>query len=92
MKVKKQNRKLLLKVAGGIAAVFLCFYLALRLVPYRELDDFMHRQNSSCFYDRNGCLVYVMPLEEGLRREYVPLKNIPKKVTEAFVKQEDASF
>ena len=45
-------------------------FLAVKLIPSKSIRSFVERQYSSRFYDRNGNLLYVMPLEEGLRRTY----------------------
>ncbi|MBQ3671584.1 MAG: transglycosylase domain-containing protein [Treponema sp.] len=44
------------------------------------------------FFDRNGTLLFVSPLDDGLRREFVPLKEIPDSLRDAFVSAEDKKF
>ncbi len=66
--------------------------LLILIIPLKSLNLFIKKQNSSRFYDRNGQLMYVMPLEDGLRREYCPLKKIPGEVIEAFIDAEDKNF
>lgn len=74
------------------AAVALFLYAALRFLPYPSLRRFYERQYSARFYDRNGTLLSVMPLADGLRREYVPLAKIPDELAAAFVAAEDKNF
>ena len=78
-------------------AVFICaavsvLYCALRFIPEPALNRFCERQYSARFYDRNGILLHVMPLEDGLRREFVPLKKIPPELVDAFIAAEDKNF
>lgn len=68
------------------------FFLTLRLIPSRTLSDFIARQYSSRFYDRNGKLLYIMPLEDGLRREYYPLDKMGMNLIQSFIDAEDRSF
>ena len=75
-----------------LVAVALGLYLALKMLPCPTLRRFMNRQNSTRFYDRNQILLYVLPLENGLRREYVPLKKIPRQLIEEFIAAEDRNF
>jgi len=82
-------------IVKGCAAALIAL-LALRillwLLPCAALKQFMQRENSTRFYDRNGVLLQVRPLEEGLRREYYPLKDIPEAIGKAFIAAEDKNF
>ena len=50
-------------------------------------------QEYSCrIYDRRGELIQVTALSGGGRREFTPIKKIPKQVQKSFVKQEDRRF
>ncbi len=87
------------KTARSFFLVLLCailvlaaFFLTLRLLPSRTLSAFIGRQYSSRFYDRNGNLLYVMPLEDGLRREYYPLEKMGTILIQSFIEAEDRSF
>lgn len=66
--------------------------LVILIVPNSTVNQFINKPNSTRFYDRNGVLLYVLPLDEGLRREFVPLKEIPKSVQQAFIEEEDKNF
>ena len=80
------------KVIVSILFIIVAIRLALLLLPYPTLDSFMQRQNSTRFYDRNNVLLSVMPLEEGLRREYYPLDEIPMALQKDFIEAEDKNF
>ncbi|MCR5218028.1 transglycosylase domain-containing protein [Treponema sp.] len=93
MKVKLPlAAKIILGIAGGILALVLLFNLALYLIPYPGLEEFKHRQYSTRFFDRDGKLLQVLALEEGLHREYYPLEKYPKELLDEFVLQEDKNF
>ena len=67
--------------------------LLLRFLPYPELDVFLNeRQYSTRIFDCNQNLVQILSLEEGLRREYTEISDIPKEVIDAFIKAEDQHF
>ncbi|MDR2021341.1 MAG: transglycosylase domain-containing protein [Treponema sp.] len=70
--------------------LFCC--LLLRFSPYGDLAAFRERPSSTRFYDRNGRLVQIVPLEEGLRREYRPLEEMPRELAAVFIYTEDARF
>ena len=92
--MRKSSRKipvpllLLLSVLLLVAAAF----LTMRLIPSRTLSAFMERQYSSRFYDREGKLLYIMPLGDGLRREYYPLDKMGTNLVQAFIDAEDRGF
>jgi len=88
--VKKTPRWV--KTALLILATLFAIRAALFLIPYKNLKTFTSKQNSTRFYDRNGVLLQVLPLEQGLRREYLPLKEIPVSVQQSFIQAEDKNF
>ncbi len=71
-----------------IAAV----YFGLKSYPIAGLDDFLNQQYSTRFYDRNGKLLQIMPLENGLRQEFYSITDLPDELVQAFVNEEDSSF
>ena len=75
-----------------VVLVMAAIHLLMFLWPSARLNAFLKRQNSTRFYDRNGELLFVMPLEEGLRREQLPLEEIPLEVQKAFIDAEDRNF
>jgi len=78
------------------ASVFLIILFApplvLRLLPFPELQDFMAQEYSCRIYDRRGELNQVTALSGGGRREFTPIKKVPKQVKKSFIKQEDRRF
>jgi len=71
---------------------FLLLFLIFRFSPYRDLAAFLERPCSTRFYDRRGNLVQIIPLEDGLRREYADIESIPSAVIEVFLTAEDERF
>jgi len=71
---------------------FLLLFLFLRFSPYSALATFLERPCSTRFYDRRGTLVQIIPLEDGIRREYTDMKNISPAVPEVFITAEDERF
>ena len=66
--------------------------LLLQVIPYPELEEFRKRPYSLRILDRNSNLLRVLPLDEGIRREYGPLAEIPRLIQEIFIKSEDKRF
>ena len=78
---------------GIIFAPLLALYLALRLAPYPELDAFLERPFSTRVYDRNGILLQIVPLEDGIRRERVPFDELEAGgIAKVFIEAEDERF
>ena len=73
---------------AAAAAIFLC----LGLSPYPEFERLKNEERSVRFYDRNGILLQVTPVKNGLRREWTDIERIPAKVKKAFLKAEDRRF
>lgn len=92
--VKSPGRKLTVTIIVilVLAALALVWHIVMVKWPDPELEAFKTHQYSTRFYDREGMLLHVMPLEEGLRREYYPIDSIPKELVELFVSEEDAHF
>lgn len=67
------------------------FFLSLYL-PFPELSAFRQRDWSTRIYDRNGCLIQILALENGLRREYTPLEQMPEQLVRIFIEAEDHHF
>jgi len=86
----KLNRKLFFKLIIITLAAFAVIWLLLRFSPYPELRAFKTRPYSMRYYDRNGMLLQITPLENGLRRE-IP-DEIPQRIKDVFVFSEDRRF
>lgn len=78
--------------AGIIAAAVLVFGGLVRFSAYPELQDFKCRKISTRIYDVNENLLQVLALEDGVRREFTSLDEIPFEVKEAFIQAEDKRF
>ena len=83
------KRSIIIAVISAIAVITLT-WLFLRFSPYPELRRFLSRPYSVRYYDRNGMLLQITPLEQGLRREKP--KEIPLSVKDVFVFSEDRRF
>jgi penicillin-binding protein 1C len=70
----------------------LLLWLGLRFSPYPELEAFLERPYSVRCYDRNGILVQIPSLGDGLRREFLSLEEIPGEVKAVFILAEDRRF
>ena len=78
------------EVFGCTAALAAIAWLALHFSPYPELQSFLTRPNSVRYYDRNGILLQVTPLNNGLRREWT--NDIRPEIKDIFVFAEDQRF
>jgi penicillin-binding protein 1C len=74
------------------AGVVLCLFLVLRTSPYAALDAFLARDNSVRFYDRNGALLQITAVEDGVRREYAAFDEFPALLRDIAVFSEDRRF
>ncbi len=78
------------------AGLIICFFIAgeaaIRLLPFPELGEFQDRPYSTIVTDRNGVILRILPLEEGLRREYVPLERLRPEIVRIFIESEDKRF
>lgn len=80
-------------VLAAVMAILLALGCCLlSLLPWPELDAFLGRPYSTRLYDRNGQLLQVLPLEDGLRREWYDLEQLPPRVVEVFLAAEDQGF
>lgn len=68
------------------------FLFTLKIIPYKELDELRNKPYSSRIYDRNGYLLQVTSLKDGLRREWIPYNKIPQEVINIFLESEDKRF
>ena len=78
------------------AGLFLCLFavgeLTVRLFPYPELEHFQNRPYSTVVTDRNGTVLRVLPLQGGLRREYITLGSLRPELIRIFIESEDSRF
>lgn len=81
-----------LRALAAVALGGVLLLLVLRCSPYPALRAFRSRPVSTRLYDAAGTLVQVTALEDGVRREFVPLERIPPSVRRAFLAAEDRRF
>jgi penicillin-binding protein 1C len=82
-----------LKGATAFSFAALLFYALLRFSPYPELDEFQrNRSYGVVLLDAKGRTIRVFPSRDGVKREWVDLKDIPKAAADVFIKAEDRRF
>jgi penicillin-binding protein 1C len=76
--------------------IALGFLLTLRLLggilPFAPLDVFLGRPYSLHILDRQGQLLQILSLEDGSRREFTPLHEMPEFIADIFRASEDERF
>ncbi len=82
----------ILKIVFAAVLLVLLFWLCLFIVPFKPLNQFINRPCSTRFYDRNGILLQISSVDDGLRREWMNLEKIPRSVQQAFIEAEDKNF
>lgn len=90
-----QNKRrlfLVLGFFGGVLVLWLLIRAGMALLPFPRLEAFINRPCSTRIYDRTGQLLQVLPLEEGLRREWYGLTKLPPRIAEVFIAAEDINF
>lgn len=86
---KHKSRNLFLIITFSVIVII---YLFLRFSPYPAFSKFLNQNYSTRIYDCNKNLVQVLTLEDGLKREWTDLKNIPDDVKKIFINAEDKRF
>ena len=87
-----RKRWLLLGFVLTLAGLWLAGRTILTLLPWPALEQFLAQDYSTRCYDRHSQLLQVLPLEDGLRREWYDLEEIPPRVQEVFLAAEDQRF
>ncbi len=80
------------KIFCTIIAVIFFFPVLFRLLPFSKLKQLETQEYSARIYDSQNKLIQIIPLKDGGRREYTPIKKIPKHVLMAFIQTEDKRF
>ncbi len=88
MKLKAFLTNILISLVG----ICLVLQLLLTFWPYPELADFRHKPYSLHILDRGGVLLSVFALENGQKREYASLSDMPPVLLQVFINAEDAHF
>ncbi len=68
------------------------FNLTLKLLPFKALSDFRKKPYSLHILDRNNNLLRILPLANGDKREYMPIKKTPDLIKNIFITVEDKRF
>ena len=87
----KKRFRILIPVAILLFCNF-AVWLTLRLVPYPELTAALQQDYSTRIYDRKGNIIQITSLQNGLRREFTPIDEIPEAVKKTFITAEDQRF
>lgn len=66
--------------------------LILKIIPFKDLNAFRTKPVSTRIYDCDNHLIQILPLEDGLRREWTDINNIPKEVQKLIITAEDKRF
>lgn len=80
------------KIFGVAVFILVVFFFAIHFSPYKDLKKFLSQPVSTRVYDKNGELLQILSLDEGLRREFVPLEKMPEHLAEIFIATEDRRF
>jgi penicillin-binding protein 1C len=80
------------KTAAIALGCLLVLHAVLRFSPYPELADYRNRSYGYTALDRNGRPLRVFPSADGVKREWLPIDEIPAGVLGIFVRAEDARF
>jgi penicillin-binding protein 1C len=78
--------------AAVVLACFLVPYAVLRLIPYPELTQYQNRSYGFAVLDRYGRPLRIFPSADGVKREWLPLSEIPPGVLRIFIRAEDRRF
>lgn len=92
LKIFIKKHKILFSI---LAALFLINYLTLfvlKIIPFKDLNAFQNHAVSTRIYDTNGYIIQILPVEDGLRREWVNYKDIPSALKKYILKAEDKRF
>ncbi len=72
--------------------ILILIYALLRFSSFPELSAFQNQDYSLEIYDRNGILIKVTTLENGMRRIHRNINDIPEIVKDVFIVSEDSRF
>ena len=87
-----KSNKIFYLLLGLCGIIAVGVWLFLRYSAYPQFDKLQQQQYSICIYDRDGEIIQITTLEDGLRREYTPLQDIPLEVQKIFILSEDRRF
>jgi len=76
----------------GLILIAVLFCVGFLLLRFPELDAFRKRSWGTVISDRNGIVLRVLPADDGVKREWVPLGEIPPGAVRIFIRAEDRRF
>jgi penicillin-binding protein 1C len=76
----------------ALILLFLLAALIVRRLPYPELAAYQNRSRGLVLQDRHGTVLRVLPARDGVKREWVPLEEIPAGAVRVFIRAEDRRF
>jgi len=74
------------------AAVILGFFLCTHVLPYAALTRFLNQEYSSVFIAADDAVLQVRAVDDGVRRQFTPLDELPDQLVQAFLTAEDSRF
>jgi penicillin-binding protein 1C len=80
------------KISAIALGCLLVLHAVLRFTPYPELAGYRNRSYGFTALDRQGRPLRVFPSADGVKREWLPIDEIPSGVQRIFVRAEDARF
>jgi penicillin-binding protein 1C len=80
------------KIAVILLVCLLVLRVFLRFTPYPELDNYLKRSYGFTALDRKDRPLRIFPAADGVKREWLPVDEIPAGVLRIFVRAEDARF
>jgi penicillin-binding protein 1C len=89
---KTRIKNIIVGILITLTGIVFVLRLFLSLWPYPELSEFLQKPYSLHILDRKDILLQVIPLNNGVRREYVPLNEIPPMLLDVFIRSEDNRF
>lgn len=81
-----------IRIGVYVLSVIFVFKMAITLIPYPELSNFLKSHYSLSIQDREGGHLYTIPLDDGLKRYKVSSKELHKEVKKAVLQSEDRWF
>ena len=81
-----------MKVAAAGAVLAAALYLVLRFSPYPDLSEFRESFYSPALFSREGELLAVLPLDQGLRRQHLDKESLTDPQINLILNSEDSSF
>ncbi|MFP3043780.1 transglycosylase domain-containing protein [Treponema primitia] len=81
-----------LLVSAIVLSIIVLLFLVLCLSPYPELKYYRSRSYGLVINDRNGVTLRVVPADDGVKREWASLGDIPAGALRVFIRAEDRRF